>query len=136
MSVVEWREEFRVGVQEIDGQHRQLFAVLARLDRAAEEEQHAGLDPILDELVRYLKEHFSAEERLLHTHPRWPEHHRLHWQFTEKTLHFLREWQRADGPEERSRLIAEIRYFLCPWLKDHILKTDRQYFSQPAIGAV
>lgn len=129
-EAVEWREDFRVGVEEIDEQHQRLFAMLDRLDRAvAGGEAPDDLVVIVDGLIAYLKEHFGCEENLLGSHPRWPEHHRLHWQFTEQTLRFLRDFQRASDAD-CLRLATEIRDFLGHWLQDHILQTDRRFFAE------
>jgi len=134
MACVAWRDAFRVGVEEIDTQHQQLFAILARLDQEVASESSGNLAITINALVAYLKEHFSREEALLASHPQWQEHHRLHWQFTEQVLRFLRDFKRATGPD-CLLLAGEIRDFLARWLQDHILRTDRCFFagsSQPA----
>ncbi|MDH4320670.1 MAG: bacteriohemerythrin [Desulfobulbaceae bacterium] len=134
MDCVEWREEFRVGVAEIDAQHQRLFAMLAQLRGGiARQETEGELMAFIDGLIDYLKEHFSHEEGLLRDHPRWAEHHRLHWRFTEQILQFLREGKRAEG-RGGIRLALEMHDFLCGWLQAHIVGTDREYFQGRAAG--
>jgi len=134
MVCVEWREEFRVGVEEVDAQHQRLFAMLAGL-RAGIERQAADteLGALIDDLVAYLKEHFDHEETLLRGHPRWAEHHRQHWRFTENILHFIRDSRRAEG-RGGNRLAREMHDFLCSWLQEHIVVMDRNYFQEMAAG--
>ncbi len=128
MVCTEWRDTFLVGVDEVDVQHRQLFSMLTNLHAAIERQVDADdLVVILDGLVTYLKEHFSCEEALLAGHPRWGEHHRQHWWFTEKVLYFMREFKRAEGLD-RNPLAMEICGFLCGWLQEHIVMMDRSYF--------
>ncbi|MDH3392615.1 MAG: hemerythrin family protein [Desulfobulbaceae bacterium] len=131
MQCLEWRREFLVGVQDVDAQHQQLFAMLSALYTAIE--RHADEDDLLqtiDGLLVYLKEHFSREEALLRSHPRWDEHHRQHWRFTEKVLVFLREFKRRKGRGEHNSLALEIYDFLCGWLRAHIVEVDRRYFAE------
>lgn len=130
MVCVEWRQEFLVGVEEVDGQHRHLFAMLATLRDAIEQQaDYHDLLVILNDLVVYLREHFSCEQALLHSHPRWAEHHRQHWRFTEKVLYFLREYKRLKGSNGNT-LAVEIYDFLCDWLQAHIVAVDRCYFAE------
>ena len=130
MVCLQWRQEFMVGVEEVDAQHRQLFAMLSRL-HAAIEQQAADTDlgEILDDLVVYLKEHFSCEEELLKSHPGWEEHHRQHWQFTEKVLGFLWQLKRSEG-RGGNGLAREMYEYLCHWLQEHIVEIDRRYFKE------
>lgn len=132
MSYIQWREDLQVGITAIDEQHQQLFAKFSRLDEVIEQEKETNeLPVILDKLVAYLKEHFSCEESLLKGHPKWPEHHNQHWQFTEHVLKFLWAFKGATASEQR-RLAHEIRNFLYQWLQQHIIHTDRQYFKDIA----
>lgn len=131
MGCVEWRQEFLVGVEEVDTQHRQLFSMLSDLYRAIEKRaDEEDLLQTIDGLIAYLKEHFSCEEALLRHHPRWEEHHRQHWRFTEKVLHFLLAFKRRKGEGEHHDLSMEIYDFLCNWLQSHILEVDRRYFAE------
>lgn len=130
MICLEWRQEFLVGDEVVDAQHRQLFEMLASLRAAIE--QCAGnseLEAIVDGLVVYLKGHFSCEEDLLRTHPQWDEHHRQHWHFTEKVLYFLREIKRSATRIDNG-LACEMYDFLCDWLQKHIVGVDRRYFRE------
>ena len=129
MICVEWRPEFLVGVEEVDSQHRQLFVMISRLREAIDQQAAADeLQMMLDGLVVYLKEHFGCEESLLAGHPGWSEHHRQHWRFTEKVLHFLREFKRSKG-QGGNDLAMEICDFLCGWLQEHSVAMDRCFFT-------
>ena len=135
MVCLQWRPEFMVGVEEVDIQHQQLFAMLSRLGVAIERQaDHDDLLEILDGLVAYLKEHFSCEEALLKSHPGWEEHHRQHWRFTEKVLKFLRDFGRTEG-RGNNGLAREIYDFLCGWLQEHIVVMDRRYFREEVSSA-
>ena len=66
MDKIIWDERYTLGVEEIDSQHRRLFALLDRLHEAiGQGSDHEEMKKIVMELVRYADEHFSAEESLM-----------------------------------------------------------------------
>ncbi len=76
-----WSDEFSVGIDEIDRDHRKLFELLTKLHDAS----HAGtrreeLGKVLDEVLHYLCYHFAHEEELLlqTNFPGYEKHRRLH----------------------------------------------------------
>jgi len=66
---VKWKDEYSVGIESIDKQHKKLLGLINSLQTAVyfstgeEFEQQA-----LDELVDYTKTHFSYEEGLMEQH--------------------------------------------------------------------
>ena len=66
MELIEWTDEYSVGVTKFDDQHKGLIGLINRL---TEEGQRAGtFEEVLDALDRSVKEHFRAEEALMHAH--------------------------------------------------------------------
>ena len=125
MKTINWRDEFSVGVEEMDRQHKKLLAMINRLI----EEQHTLTDPktiaeLLDGMVDYAQEHFRAEEYLMaeydYDRKTWQE--MRHKEFLEKTMSFMTA---ADiGPNILSMALLD---FLSSWLVNHILTEDMQY---------
>lgn len=66
MSLVEWRDEFRTGIAEVDHEHETLIALLNDLhDRV-----QAGADPeavadFLGEVYAQIAAHFALEEKIM-----------------------------------------------------------------------
>ncbi len=125
MKTINWRDEFSVGVEEMDRQHKKLLAMINRLV----EEQHTLTDPktiaeLLDGMVDYAQEHFRAEEYLMaeydYDRKDWQE--KQHREFLDNTLSFM---SAADvGPNILSVALLD---FLSSWLINHILTEDMQY---------
>jgi hemerythrin len=124
MELIVWKDEYSVGVAEFDEQHQGLIALINRL---TEEGQRAGtIEGVLDALDRYVKEHFRAEEALMHAHQyEGLEEHRTQHKVFEEWLSAVKQTYRftADGD-----VFAEtVNAFLRNWLINHILRTDMDY---------
>lgn len=120
-----WTEAYRVNVLVLDEQHKQLIRTVNELDRALRVgEGNSVLDGVLQKLVDYSLEHFATEEKLMQEHdfPGLSTHQSQHDEFRKKLAGFL-EGQRAGKPGVPVSLLL----FMRGWLKDHLIKTDRQY---------
>lgn len=89
MPLIEWQDEFKIGIPSIDHEHQELIALINTL--------HAGLsgDATAEEISRFLGEvdaqiaaHFALEER---------------------TMRDMRYDQYADHKADHERLLEEIR---------------------------
>lgn len=123
MERFQWREAFSVGDGLIDEQHKQLFALLARLHRDIHTRQAlAVVREALQELLEYTQHHFAEEEALMETvgYPGLNQHKQLHDQLLRRT-HEMSE-RCALGEEDMS---IELLEFLNAWLIQHILEQDR-----------
>ncbi len=83
---LEWSEEYRLGIREIDDQHQRLFEIVARIaaldaSRSTKEE----LRQILGELSSYMGEHFRDEELYMKriAFPEFEYHQKLHAEIIE-----------------------------------------------------
>ncbi len=119
-----WRDEFEVGVQIIDDQHRTLVELVNELgdDLVAGRDRDEVLGS-LRALIRFTAEHFATEERLMSEHGGGPgeEHHRAEHRrlFDEvRALTLDEESTEADAAAVTMR-------FLRDWLLRHIEVEDR-----------
>jgi len=120
-----WKPEFSVGIDSIDSQHKQLIALVNRLNESmAAGRGREVLGAIFEELVAYTGRHFADEERFM-TGIRYPElsaHSAIHRSLTEKVVALRGKFQ--NGPVANS---LEVYDFLQAWLTDHILRSDQAY---------
>lgn len=122
---VTWRADFEIGILEIDGQHREIFARFDRLLRAINEghgrEEVVKTLNFLDEYTRY---HFSAEETLQqrYGYPHYEMHRSEHQHFIE-TLDAIFKRYVAVGAEEE--VVKQTCQALLEWLIKHICVVDR-----------
>lgn len=125
MAFMSWRQDYEVGVAQIDREHRYLFDLVnACHDSHVRDGSAMALQQVLSRLVAYAEEHFQNEERLMQdgAFPRWQAHHALHEALFDAIFE-LNE-KRAAGT---ARAGMETLSFLKRWLLDHILKEDMEF---------
>jgi hemerythrin len=115
--VVEWRDGFRIGVDQVDAEHRHLFVLVKSLNLAT-------VQDTLGELLDYVVTHFTHEQDLMESsgYPDFRHHLELHEQFSTQVADFLSS--SSEWSEDR---IQELRKFLNKWLVGHILTHDLRF---------
>ena len=123
-QLVQWTDDFSVGISEIDDQHRGLIALVNRVYSAViNKASSSEVEEIVLALEHYTLQHFADEERYM-IHARYPKfgvHKAVHDQFVERVA------------AEKDRLIAgfpldiDIVHFLRDWLINHILRMDKEF---------
>jgi len=125
MEIINWKNEFSVGVQEMDDQHKKLIGMINRLIA----EQHTLTDPktiaeLLTDMTDYAQVHFPAEEYLMaeYGYDRKSRQEEQHKAFIDKTISF---YSASDlGPNILSEALLD---YLGIWLVNHILNEDMKY---------
>jgi len=125
MEIINWRNEFSVGVKEMDEQHKKLINMINRLIK----EQKTLTDPttiaeLLTEMTDYAQVHFRAEEYLMaeYGYDKKAQQEKQHQAFIDKTVAF---YSATDlGPNMLSTALLD---YLATWLIGHILKEDMKY---------
>ncbi|HYM75503.1 MAG TPA: bacteriohemerythrin [Candidatus Dormibacteraeota bacterium] len=120
-----WTKAYSVNIEALDRQHEQLINTINELDQALRAgEGNSALDPLLDKLVKYSVDHFAAEEALMEWHqfPGLPTHRTQHEMFRRKLADFI-----ACHKAHKAGVPVSLMLFMREWLKDHLLKTDKQY---------
>jgi hemerythrin len=115
--VVEWREGFRTGIDEIDAEHRQLFAMVKRLDAS-------NVKAMMNDVVEYVVTHFTHEEALMERsgYPGLQRHVEMHEGLATRVSEFL-----VGGAAWSEHRVQELRTFLNKWLVGHILTHDLHF---------
>lgn len=125
MALIEWNDGFLVNNETIDKQHKGLIDLLNSLSQEFDEQKEKKLlEATIEKLFDYTKYHFSTEEYLLRhaNYPDYEKHKAEHDAFIKKVKDFIANF--IDGKETLTREIID---FLMEWIKNHILKTDREY---------
>jgi len=125
LPAMDWGPALAIGVESIDVQHRQLFAMLNEFHRASSSESdEALLRQTVGDLIDYTKIHFAFEETLLekHGYAELPSHKDGHARLAKQVHQF------ADAANFGAGLYAaELYFFLRTWLNGHIRGSDRRY---------
>jgi hemerythrin len=125
MALLNWSDQYSVGVQAIDTQHHGLVDVLNDLHTAMMRGQAANVTgPLLSKLVKYTVDHFSAEEAMMQStkFPGLAEHRVKHRELTKQVEEFAGRFERGEAT-----LSVQLLNFLRDWLTTHILKEDKEY---------
>lgn len=124
-SMFIWDERYSVGIQEIDEQHKQIFAILDKLYNLLKVGQTDYVAAqIIPELEEYTIFHFEKEEQLLgrYHYSEVEEHIQEHENFKLR-LREIKDEIRSG----RVTLGFELMIFLKKWIDHHILVVDKHY---------
>ena len=125
MEKIFWKDEYSVGVERIDRQHRHLFEIVNKLiERSAASPDVNLVSQTLTEMLNYAKEHFTDEEELMeeYGYPEIELHKKQHAYFIKTTAELS-----INALNNQSMVAREIAEFLVLWLTTHILKMDMKY---------
>jgi hemerythrin len=113
------------GIDEIDAQHRELFARIGALLEASRSRRSSEeVIRLLEFLGGYVVEHFAAEERAMErtAYPNIEGHRAEHRQFM-RELEILRHELKSEGPSPLFAIRVGNR--VTGYLREHIYRTDR-----------
>jgi hemerythrin len=115
--VIEWRDGFKIGVAQVDQEHRHLFTLVRALNLQS-------VQQTVEELLDYVVTHFSNEQDLMESsgYPAFEQHLKLHEEFGAHVADFL--GNQDEWTEER---VQELRRFLNKWLIGHIMTHDLRF---------
>jgi hemerythrin len=123
---IRWTPALSVGIEEIDEQHRELFARAARFAEAAAAGRSAvELSELLDFLHAYAVWHFGLEEAWMRdaAYQGYAAHKAEHDRFAEDILDLAEEHERS-GPGVF--LAHRVEQWLAAWLERHVSATDAE----------
>lgn len=124
MTFMAWDTSLETRIPHIDQQHQKLVAMINDLDHSVQDGTGGLLiSYVLQELIRYVKEHFEDEEQLMmrYNFPELGSHRKEHDLFVEQLKHIHAEFQDGDA------LSRSVLDFLKDWLVLHIKGTDQAY---------
>jgi hemerythrin-like metal-binding protein len=124
-SLFKWKNDFSVGIKELDDQHRRFFEILNLLGEAAGGMKGMAIvGPVLQELEEYSSHHFTEEENWMKIigFPGLQHQRQQHAFFIAQVTDLQEKYSRGDGNIPVSTL-----EFLRDWLLSHILENDKKY---------
>jgi len=127
MKSIEWVENYTLGINEIDDQHKELVAITDRLFQAimADHGEDVLLETLKD-IADYATYHFDFEEKLLREHEfpqnELAEHIAEHEKLKRQVAGFIEEYT-----EDPSAMDVSLFGFLRSWTDEHMRQTDSGY---------
>jgi len=118
-----WSHHNEVYVPELDAEHKALFRIADEVSRAMKAGAMLGsVQPLLRDLVRHTRLHFSHEERRMRAerYPSYAWHKGQHDTVRARVAELQRSTRRGD----REAVLPAME-FLAGWLQNHTSVTDR-----------
>ena len=120
-----WKEEYSVGIDSLDQDHKKLISLLNQFITAYDYAMSESYErEALDDLISYTRYHFEREEKLMEeaNYPDVVEHKKQHKIMFEQVEKFVELYN-----EKGHDALDEVSEFLSNWLINHICGTDRKY---------
>jgi hemerythrin-like metal-binding protein len=127
MSLLEWRDEFRIGIAEVDHEHQVLIGLINGLHAALRTDRSGkDVEEFLGEIFARISAHFALEEKDMQAH-RYPET-AAHKADHEKLLDDIRDIM--DEQSEHGILDdAAFSARLAAWFGDHFRSHDAKLYK-------
>ncbi len=120
-----WSDEFIVGVDRMDDQHKTLVELLNNIQNLLEKGEKARAKEIFtQEIAQYLENHLRDEEEFMKSigYPEFETHKKAHDQFRSLMAKSLEKIKAGDEEEFRTAVAMTMG-----WLLSHIKKCDTKY---------
>jgi len=131
--LVKWKDEYLIGVPEIDEQHKRLFEIAEKAYDVLQDDyiidKYDGIVQIIDELKDYAVYHFRSEEEYLTkiNYKKFFSQKVAHDSFIEKINNI--DYEKLD--EDQDKYLIEIVDFILNWIVNHIIKQDKEIPNIP-----
>jgi len=122
-----WQQNYSVGVEYFDNQHKKLFATAQKLyQEIMSSKSESVIREILEDLLHYVDTHFKDEEFYMekYNYDYLEKHKKEHRQFEEE-IHNLK------GRHQEGQIFIAMKLlnYLQDWFFDHIVMEDQKYGS-------
>ena len=122
MSLIDWRDEFSIGVDAIDHEHREMIALINDLDAAMQERaSHDAVVATLGDIYARIAAHFALEEKIMRdaAYTAYSAHKQDHELLLDSLLNVI-DAVDADGHYDRDAL----SHILDTWFSEHFRTHD------------
>ncbi len=119
-----WKNEYALGIEDIDHQHQYFFLLIRRLQTLfAKESEPRFISNLIDELVKYAVFHFKSEENIMEyrAYPHLVEHRIKHIRLIEELN--VEKIRYDCGTTDSAAFVA----FLVRWLISHTTTEDAKF---------
>ena len=128
MKLIEWQQEFSVGVAAVDHEHQELIALINELHDSMQKKE-ASIDSVLEmlgEIYAQISAHFALEETIMRSmrYRFYKEHKEDHEVLLDDLLEIMDEVE-ADDSYEPSQLSEDLRRWFSEHFQTHDAKLHR-----------
>ena len=124
--VFDWSDDFSVGDEYIDAEHKHLFEVGEEVFKVADNHQHKAekIKHVVQELYEYMRTHFEHEEAYMQKvgFPGLPDHKVIHQKIIDTMNDFMKDLPKMSISTIEHALAGSIKH----WILQHIEQEDKQ----------
>ncbi|MBU1022867.1 bacteriohemerythrin [bacterium] len=124
MTFFSWSDDYLVGVEKLDNQHRAIFDAINEFYNEIQALRVSGAaERALTVLLDYSEKHFVDEEEYMKRegYPELDAHRLEHQEFRDQIAKLI-----DDASRDKPFSVALLRFFKT-WIVEHILETDMKY---------
>jgi hemerythrin-like metal-binding protein len=122
MSLIDWRDEFKLGIPSVDQEHEELIGLINELHQGhLDNESRVTVQKFLGELYARIALHFALEEKIMSTrgYDQYRQHKNDHERLLDEIIEFLDAYENDKSFDDN-----EFGNFLESWFVDHFKKQD------------
>ena len=125
----DWKNDFSVGIEEIDEQHKRLFAIGKQiyelLNNYNDQDNFNSISSLIGEMSDYTAYHFQTEEELFekYNYPEAQKHIAEHQEF----IDYLQSLDLSQINGNHKEATMDLLKFISRWIFRHINSTDFRY---------
>jgi len=129
MTLLEWRDAFRIGIAEVDHEHQELITLINALHAASQSGGKAAIADFLGELHSSIAAHFALEEKLMRgqRYPGFTEHKKDHEQLLDEIREIMDQAE-LGGSYDAARLATSLE----SWFSQHFRTQDARWHTSIA----
>ena len=119
-----WSDEYSIGVEEVDVQHKRFLNLIKRTyELAGETVESKEVSHLLDELMKYAHFHFGSEELLMqaYSYPKYVIQKSEHAKIIKELVEKMGEIRSNKGK------LNSLLFFLVNWFVDHDSHFDKEF---------
>ena len=125
IPLIEWRDEYLIGVEELDYEHRDLFNRLNELhEELAHHDEKGEIEDCLGEIYVRVVAHFALEERFMldNNFKNYAHHKKEHDDFLEVIVDLIEKFRTDPELSYGDELEEQLQH----WIINHIITSDQE----------
>jgi len=129
MTLLDWKDEYALGIRPLDFEHRDLFERINDLyDSCARNDEPDNVYDCLGHLHARLSAHFALEEKVMREakNPHYAAHKAEHDRFLDEVTEAVATFGTGAGEKNIDTFARQIR----DWIVEHITTFDRQLIER------
>lgn len=126
LKTLSWSDDFAIGIDIIDEQHKRLFDYFDEIELCIKSGDDSNINDICRGLIDYAVSHNTFEESLMKQagYPMLDAHHQIHEAFKERAYGYL---EKINAGADSMKIARDVRTDIGLWLINHIKREDKHY---------